>query len=126
MTAQATGRRVTAPASRPHADPGEPARAARRRVKGRRSHSTRSPSRDSNAGSVVTAATTAIATTTIAPMPIEANMPPATSIPDIATTTVRPETTTARPAVAPAMPIESRTDAPAARSSRARRSTKSA
>jgi hypothetical protein len=44
----------------------------------------------------------------------------------MATTTVTPEITTARPAVAPARCTDSRTVAPAARSSRARRITNSA
>lgn len=60
------------------------------------------------------------------PIASEANRPPATSMPDIATMTVSPEMTTARPAVAPARVTAARTPAPAARSSRARRSTNSA
>ncbi|OPZ49664.1 MAG: hypothetical protein BWY91_03034 [bacterium ADurb.BinA028] len=71
-------------------------------------------------------ARTATPTTNDVPMANEVNSPPATSIPDMATMTVRPETMTARPAVAPARTMESSTLAPAARSSRARRMTNSA
>ena len=69
-------------------------------------------------------ATTATPTTSIEPTASEVNIPPATSIPDIATTTVAPEMTTARPAVEPARTIDSRTLMPPARSSRARRMMK--
>ena len=103
-----------------------PRLAARRFENGRRSASTLSPSTASRAGSTVAEASTAMATTIMAPMASEVNMPPATSMPLIATTTVTPEITTARPAVAPARAMDSRTVAPAARSSRDLRSTKSA
>ena len=66
-------------------------------------------------------ATTAAATTSRVPIASEVNSPPATSMPLIATTTVMPLITTARPAVRIAIVIESREEAPRARSSRERR-----
>ena len=68
----------------------------------------------------------ATATTASAPIASDVKSPPATSMPDIATTTVTPEMTTARPAVAPARFTASRGECPSARSSRLRRSTNSA
>ncbi len=60
-------------------------------------------------------------------MPSDSNVgSPASSMPAIATVTVRPETITARPDVADAISTDSRTVAPRRRSSRARRSMKSA
>jgi hypothetical protein len=122
---QTRGRRTTAPASRPQAPSTLPRRAARRLENGSRTASTLSPSTARSAGSTVAEARTATATTSIAPIASEVNRPPATSMPLMATMTVTPEMTTARPAVAPARPIDSVTVAPAARSSRARRSTNS-
>ena len=125
-TAYRAGFAATAPASRPQAERSVPRRALRRLVKGSRQASTRSPRMPRTAGSTVAEASTATPTTSRAPIAIEVNMPPATSIPAIATMTVSPEMTTARPAVPPAIAMDSSTEAPAARSSRARRTTKRA
>jgi hypothetical protein len=89
---------------------------------GTRPKSTRSPRRDSRAGSTVTDPTTATRTTRIAavPKPSKSNIPDR-YMPAIATTTVRPETMTERPDVAAAILSAVRGSLPSARSSRSRR-----
>lgn len=89
--------------------------------------STRSPMSTSRAGSATSAPSTAVATTSMDAMPRDVKVEsPASSIPAIATATVRPETITARPEVAEAISTDSRTPAPRRRSSRERRSMNSA
>ena len=69
-------------------------------MSGARPLSTPSPSLAITAGRTVTEPTTAIATTTIVPIPSEVKTAlPARSMPAIAVMTVRPEISTARPEV---------------------------
>ena len=94
----------------------------RRPISGTRPFSTRSPSQDSIAGSTVSEANMAIATTTIAPSANEMNaLSPLMNMPAIATITVMPEISTARPEVAAAASSAAPSLRPAARSSRSRR-----
>ena len=87
-----------------------------------RPFSTRSPSQDSIAGSTVSDANIAIATTRIVPSANEMNaLSPLMNMPAIATITVTPEISTARPEVAAAASSAARSLRPAARSSRSRR-----
>ena len=89
---------------------------------GMRPFSTRSPSQDSIAGSTVSEANTAMATTRIAPSANEMKvLSPLMNMPAIATITVTPEISTARPEVAAAVSSALRSLRPAARSSRSRR-----
>jgi hypothetical protein len=91
-------------------------------MSGTRPFSTRSPSQDSIAGSTVSDANMAMATTTIAPSAKEMNdLSPLMNMPAIATITVMPEIRTARPEVAAAASSAERSSRPAARSSRSRR-----
>jgi hypothetical protein len=84
--------------------------------------SIRSPSVASSAGRKVTEPTIATATTIIVPIANEANVTlPVSSIPAIAIITVIPDTSTARPEVAAARASACADEAPALRSSRARR-----
>ena len=84
--------------------------------------SIRSPSHARSAGSTVSEANIAIATTRIVPSAKEMNvLSPLRNMPAIATITVRPEIRTARPDVAAATASASRGSRPAARSSRSRR-----
>ena len=77
---------------------------------------------ESMAGSTVSEANTAIATTTIAPSANEMKLlSPLMSMPAMATITVTPEISTARPDVAAACSRAERSLRPAARSSRSRR-----
>ena len=65
--------------------------------------SIRSPSLPSSAGSTVSEPTSAVKTTSIAPMPIDVKIfEPARSMPAIAISTVTPEISTACPEVAAA------------------------
>ena len=87
-----------------------------------RPFSTRSPSQDSIAGSTVSEANMAMATTRIAPSAKEMKaLSPLMNMPAIATITVTPEISTARPEVAAAASSAARSLRPAARSSRSRR-----
>ena len=87
-----------------------------------RPFSTRSPSQASIAGSTVSEANIAIATTRIVPTANEMKaLSPLMNMPAIATITVRPEISTARPEVAAATCRASSGLRPAARSSRSRR-----
>ena len=80
---------------------------------GSRPFSTRSPSQDSIAGSTVSEANTAMATTRIAPSANEMNvLSPLMNMPAIATITVTPEISTARPDVAAAVSSAPRSLAP--------------
>ena len=88
---------------------------------GTRPFSTRSPSQLSIAGSTVSEANTATATTRIVPMANEMNvLSPLMNMPAIATITVAPEISTARPDVAAAASSAAVSLRPAARSSRSR------
>ena len=99
-----------------------PAGRRRRPIRGTRPFSTRSPSQDSIAGSTVSDANIAMATTTIAPSANEMNaLSPLMNMPAIATITVTPEISTARPEVAAAASSAASSLRPAARSSRSRR-----
>ncbi len=99
-----------------------PAGRRRRPTMGMRPFSTRSPSHDSMAGSTVSEANMAIATTTIAPSANEMNdLSPLMNMPAIATITVTPEISTARPEVVAAAISAARSPRPAARSSRSLR-----
>ena len=94
----------------------------RRPSTGMRPFSTRSPSQASIAGSTVSEANMAMATTMIAPSAKEMNaLSPLMNMPAIATITVTPEISTARPEVAAAASSAARSLRPAARSSRSRR-----
>ncbi len=93
-----------------------------RPISGTRPFSTRSPSQLSIAGSTVSDAKTAIATTKIVPSANEMNaLSPLMNMPAIATITVAPEMSTARPEVAAAASRAAPSLRPAARSSRSRR-----
>ena len=115
------GRRMTRPVSAAQKCDC-PAGLRRRPSRGMRPFSTRSPSQESMAGSTVSEANTAMATTTIAPSANEMNdLSPLMNMPAIATITVTPEISTARPEVAAAVSSAERSLRPAARSSRSRR-----
>ena len=87
-----------------------------------RPKSTRSPSIDSSAGSTVTEPITAMSTTMMVASANPSNSSiPDRNMPDIATTTVRPETSTERPEVAAAIRSAVAASRPLARSSRSRR-----
>ena len=91
-------------------------------MNGIRPFSTLSPSFESTAGSTVSEANIATATTVIVPTANEVKVgSPLSSIPAIAAITVRPETSTARPEVAAAACSEAVAVRPARRSSRSRR-----
>ena len=81
-----------------------------------------SPSRESRAGSTVTEPITATSTTRIAATakPSKISIPDK-NMPDIATTTVSPETSTERPEVAAAIRSDVSGSRPRVRSSRSRR-----
>ena len=88
---------------------------------GTRPFSTRSPSQLSIAGSTVSEANTATATTRIVPIANEMKvLSPLMNMPAIATITVTPEISTARPDVAAAASSAALSLRPAARSSRSR------
>jgi hypothetical protein len=90
-----------------------------RPANGRRPRSTRSPSKASRAGSRVSDAMTATATTSMVAWPIpEKILLPVRNMPPMASSTVSPEISTERPEVAAAASIASSTGRPAARSSR--------
>ncbi len=116
-----SGWRTTRRTSPAHSRDG-PAAVRRRPRTGIRQRSAHSPISDSTAGSSVSAAATAIATTMMVPnaMPVNRSTPvrnrPASEI-----ITVTPEITIARPEVAAAVRSASPKDFPAARSSRSRR-----
>ena len=115
------GRRMTRPVSAVQKRDC-PAGRRRRPSTGTRPFSTRSPSQDSIAGSTVSEANMAIATTRIAPSAKEMKaLSPLINMPAIATITVTPEISTARPEVAAAASSAARSLRPAARSSRSRR-----
>ena len=110
-------RSTIAPQNRPW-----PSSRRSRRTSGTRSRSTLSPSLDSKAGSTVSEPSTAIATTAIVAIAIEAKIwSPVRNMPAIAVMTIRPETSTERPDVAAAASTAARGLRPAARSSRSRR-----
>ena len=89
---------------------------------GTRPFSTLSPSLDSTAGRTVTLPIMATATTSIVPTAkLVKTALPARNMPDIAISTVRPETSTARPDVAAANSSAASDDLPASRSSILRR-----
>ena len=119
-TIATTGRRITRSTSllQKRDSPERP----RRPMIGTRPFSTRSPSQLSMAGSTVSEANIAIATTRMVPSAKAMNVfSPLMNMPAIATITVAPEMSTARPDVAAAASSAEVSLRPAARSSRSRR-----
>jgi hypothetical protein len=99
-----------------------PAGRRRRPMNGIRPFSTRSPRRESSAGSTVSEPSMATPTTTIVPTANDMNdLSPVRNIPAIADITDTPEMSTERPEVAAAASSAARWPLPAARSSRSRR-----
>ena len=120
-TSETSGRLVTAETIAPQ-NRDSPSGRDSRETSGMRPRSTRSSSFESSAGRIVSEPTIATEIMIIVPIPIDVNTGlPASSIPAIAISTVRPETSTACPEVAAVTRSASRGGRPRRRSSRSRR-----